>query len=632
MLKNKKIFISGGAGVIGNELSVKLCNMGAKVLVGDLKNKPKHWSNKINYRQGDLNFITKQELEYFAPDIFIHLAATFERSTETYEFWHENFWHNVRLSHHLMDVMKDLPSLKQVFFASSYLIYEPELYSFNTPQEKPYSLTESDPIYPRNLTGMAKLAHEIELRFLEGFKSDKISFINARIYRGYGKGSRCIISRWIRMLLNNEPIKVFRKEGIFDYIYSEETANGIIKLIENPNISGTINLGTGNARRVSEVIDILKIYFPSMKVFEEDSDIPYEASQANITKLKSLTGWTPKKQLEDTIPEIIEYEKLHLKDFEKENDFNVLVTSISKKIPLLKAVRNACKKTGTSVKLYGADVNPECIGRYFVDEFWEMPNSSIISFEIVADYCLKNKIKAIIPTRDGELQFWAKEKSRFSSVGINVMVSNLETVNYCIDKLEFYKKLDSLRFPAIQTSENSNLNIESFVLKERYGAGSIKIGINISKQEAEKQAKSLLNPIFQPFIDGEELSIDAYIDKIGAVKGIIIRKRDLIINGESQITTTIENAELEKLCKNILEIKGFYGHVVMQVIIDKLGRFNIIEINSRFGGASTLSIACGLDSFYWFILESMENEIKHYPFIKNSKSIKQIRFPEDIII
>ncbi|OFX21069.1 MAG: hypothetical protein A2033_10555 [Bacteroidetes bacterium GWA2_31_9] len=301
-------------------------------------------------------------------------------------------------------------------------------------------------------------------------------------------------------------------------------------------------------------------------------------------------------------------------------------------MPLLKAVRNACKKTGTSVKLYGADVNPECIGRYFVDEFWEMPNSSIISFEIVADYCLKNKIKAIIPTRDGELQFWAKEKSRFSSVGINVMVSNLETVNYCIDKLEFYKKLDSLRFPAIQTSENSNLNIESFVLKERYGAGSIKIGINISKQEAEKQAKSLLNPIFQPFIDGEELSIDAYIDKIGAVKGIIIRKRDLIINGESQITTTIENAELEKLCKNILEIKGFYGHVVMQVIIDKLGRFNIIEINSRFGGASTLSIACGLDSFYWFILESMENEIKHYPFIKNSKSIKQIRFPEDIII
>jgi carbamoyl-phosphate synthase large subunit len=61
----------------------------------------------------------------------IHLAATFERSAESYEFWEENFRHNVRLSHHLMSLAKDAPSVKRVVFASSYLIYDPSLYQIS---------------------------------------------------------------------------------------------------------------------------------------------------------------------------------------------------------------------------------------------------------------------------------------------------------------------------------------------------------------------------------------------------------------------------------------------------------------------------------------------------------------------
>lgn len=630
MLKNKRIFISGGAGVIGNELSVKLSNLGATVFVGDLKSMPATWPKSILYRQGDLNYITKQELDNFSPEVFIHLAATFERSSETYEFWHENFWHNVHLSHHLMTITKDIPSLKQVIFASSYLIYNPELYNFNSAQEKPYSLKETDPIYPRNLTGMAKLSSEIELRFLEGFKKNNVSIVNARIFRGYGKGSRCVISRWIQMLLNNEPIKVYREQGIFDYIYAEETANGLIKLIEHPELTGVVNLGTGKARKVSEVIDILRKYFPTMVSINEESDILYEASEANVDKLKQYTRWIPEKQLEDAIPEIIEFEKQKI--YEKDYSFNVLVTSISKKIPLLKAVKKACNKLSPCIKLFGADINSNCIGKYFVDEFWEMPKSDTLNFKVISEYCLNNNIKAIIPTRDGELSFWAKIKKELAAIGISVMVSDFETVGFCIDKLEFYIKLKSKGFPAIETFENTINSIDRFVVKERYGAGSIKLGINISKIEAEIQSKAFASPIFQPFIAGEEVSIDAYIDTHGTVKGLIIRKRDLVVNGESQITTTLENNELEELCKKILQNSGFYGHVVMQAIIDNYGKFHIIEINSRFGGASTLSVSCGLDSFYWFLLESIGNNIESYPFIKPENRIKQIRFPEDIII
>src|SRR5690554_6705132 len=96
MFKNKRVFVSGGAGVIGRELVKKLYEAGAKVFVGDLKDKPKDWPSDILYRKGDLNFIAKDELDQFSPQYFFHLAATFERTEETYDFWYENFHHNIK--------------------------------------------------------------------------------------------------------------------------------------------------------------------------------------------------------------------------------------------------------------------------------------------------------------------------------------------------------------------------------------------------------------------------------------------------------------------------------------------------------------------------------------------------------
>lgn len=59
--KGKRVFISGGNGVIGNALVRKLHESGAIIFVGDLKPRPATWSNQVIYRQGDLNLITKQE-------------------------------------------------------------------------------------------------------------------------------------------------------------------------------------------------------------------------------------------------------------------------------------------------------------------------------------------------------------------------------------------------------------------------------------------------------------------------------------------------------------------------------------------------------------------------------------------
>lgn len=309
-----RVFVSGGAGVIGTSLVNKLIEKGCEILVGDLKDMPEHWSDKTLYRKGDLNTLTKDEILGFQPEVIFHLAATFERSTESYEFWSENFHHNVSLSYHLMTLLKEIDSVKKIIFASSYLVYDPKLYLSNTKKSVACKLKESDPVLSRNLVGAAKLYHEMELRFLSQFFREKIGIVSARIFRGYGCGSRDVISRWIRSLLRKEAIEVFREENTFDFIFAEDSAEGLVRLAESDKASGVVNLGTGKSRSISEVLAVLKQYFPDMQIISVDTQIPFEASEADMSLFYDYTGWLPTHSIEEGILKIIDYEGRNLKE------------------------------------------------------------------------------------------------------------------------------------------------------------------------------------------------------------------------------------------------------------------------------------------------------------------------------
>lgn len=631
----KKFFVSGGAGVIGLELVPILLKQGHQVVVADLKNRPLSFPKEVIYIQGDLNDLNKYDLENFAPEIFIHLAATFERSSESYEFWKENFKHNVLLSHHLMSLMKEQKTLERVVFASSYLIYDPNLYQFSESQSSAIYLNEDCQVQPRNLTGMAKFSHEMELNFLEKFNSIQFSSVCVRIFRGYGLNSRCVISRWIRSLLNEEEIQIFRPEGIFDYIFARDTAEGLVKLAFCDSLSGIVNLGTGRPRKVKDIIDILQLYFPNMKYKEIDSDIPYEASAADISKLKHHINWSPKLDLENTIPEMIEHEKIS--NFSPASSkinskLNILISSASKKISLVNAMKKAATKFNSSARVIVGDSSAEALSFYIADDFWQMPNTNDNNLQEILTECIKREIDIILPTRDGELVFWARNAEKFRDNNINVIVSPLESINICLDKKAFsdFGFTNNLQF--IPSAYDINeIKSTLFVVKERFGAGSRSIGIGLNKSDALIHASNLENPIFQPFIDGLEISVDAWLNKSFKVKGIILRKRVKVVDGESLITSTFSNVKLEKEIVQILEKLKLSGPIVLQAIIDTNEKIHIIECNTRFGGASSTGIAAGVDSLFWSILEANNVDIEKYPFIRSSKEIRQIRLTADYI-
>ena len=111
-----------------------------------------------------------------------------------------------------------------------------------------------------------------------------------------------------------------------------------------------------------------------------------------------------------------------------------------------------------------------------------------------------------------------------------------------------------------------------------------------------------------------------------------MRKRVLVVDGESQITSTFLNEDLENIFRNIIKSLNLYGHIILQAFIDENHDIHVIECNARFGGASTISLQAGLDSFYWVYLESQGVSIKDYPFFQLESQITQIRHSKDFYI
>lgn len=308
----------------------------------------------------------------------------------------------------------------------------------------------------------------------------------------------------------------------------------------------------------------------------------------------------------------------------------VLITSISKKVPLIHAVRSAANKLGLFQELHGADSSSTSLGQYEVDHFWNCPTLGELKPEMILDYCQKHQITAIIPTRDADVEFYARHLQFFHFHGIYPMVSPLETVITCVDKLIFAETLEKNHFPVIPAYLSvEQFDSSSYVVKERKGAGSERIGLNQTRQQTLEQSRSLKEPVFQPFIAGQEWSVDLYRTSDGIVKGCVARQRNFIVEGESQITTTQRYPALESLCQKIADHLKIYGHAIFQVIVDKKGSFHVVECNPRFGGASTASLAVGLDSFFWFLVECSGLNLEDYSFIRSKNEVRQIRHVKD---
>jgi carbamoyl-phosphate synthase large subunit len=108
----------------------------------------------------------------------------------------------------------------------------------------------------------------------------------------------------------------------------------------------------------------------------------------------------------------------------------------------------------------------------------------------------------------------------------------------------------------------------------------------------------------QGFVEGQEYSVDAYVDRTGHLTAALSRKRLEVSGGEVDVSEVSRHDAILKLTETILAEPGWLGPVTLQFIDGAAGPV-VIEVNPRFGGGVTHAIHCGLDMPAWLIRERL---------------------------
>lgn len=314
---------------------------------------------------------------------------------------------------------------------------------------------------------------------------------------------------------------------------------------------------------------------------------------------------------------------------------NLLITSVGRKVALVRSlVRAANLNQGGNSRLQviASDITSQAAGLYFADEYFLSPKRTASNYlKLLIKKCKKLNIGYILPTSDAELIYFSKLQHSLNKEGIKILSSSMETINICTSKLVFAGFCSQYNFS--QPKIYSNLQEASYplIIKEEYSAASKGIHLAKNYQEAENIINSLNTKYYllQEFIDAPEYSIDAYFNQQHQLVAALPRSRDVVVNGESIITTSKNLPPLVEITQQLGQKLKFFGHITLQAFYNQEIGVKLIEVNPRFGGASSLSFSCGVNSPLWLV-EELNSQALTSSSLKYNQRL--MRYSEDLIL
>ncbi len=276
---------------------------------------------------------------------------------------------------------------------------------------------------------------------------------------------------------------------------------------------------------------------------------------------------------------------------------NILITSASRKVSLVRAFQAALAESGGG-NVVAIDVSPHAPALYFADRrFLVSPSTEPQFIEQVLAICSRQNVALIIPTRDEELPLFAEARERFGRAGVRVMVPDAETVRICSDKIAFLDFCRARGFGIPFTyspGEWSSADFPLFV-KPRFGKG----GQGTRRVGSERELKIITDQpeqwVIQECVDWPEYTVDLLADFHGQVLSVVPRLRRLVVAGESYVSQTVHAPDLIEGASRLATELRLVGHNTIQCFWNGK-QVKFVEVNPRFGGAAALGIAAGANT------------------------------------
>ena len=302
---SQRILITGGAGFIGSHLvDVCLAN-GHQVLVYDNFSGGKREflqdNDRLEIVEGDILDLPRfrETLDAFKPDVVYHLAAIhFIPACENDPSMALRL--NVEGTQNIFSACRNRDL--NLVFTSTGAIYDPSIDTV---------LPEDTRVDTKDIYGLTKHTGErlAEYHVAKGFGS----LVVARLFNAVGRRETnphlipAIMEQLSREDRNIELGNLYPKR---DYIHVEDIAEGLYSL-KDIRSSGTpeiFNIGSGTEYSVGELVALFS------ETIGEEINIVQVASRmrkndrpsqlAGIERIRTATGWTPKRSLRQAVEEI----------------------------------------------------------------------------------------------------------------------------------------------------------------------------------------------------------------------------------------------------------------------------------------------------------------------------------------
>ena len=347
-----------------------------------------------------------------------------------------------------------------------------------------------------------------------------------------------------------------------------------------------------------------------------------------------------------------------MNSIKENNNLNLLITSVGRRSYLVEYFKRALNGKG---KVFVSNSSPLCPAFSVADEYVISPliyDEKYIDF--ILNYCIKNKIKAVISLFDIDLPVLAKNRDKFTNLGIQLIVSDLNAIEICNDKFKTYEFLINNGFStpktyidlksALKDLEKKHLQFP-LVIKPRWGMGSIGVYIaenleelnvlyNKAKHAIEKsylkyETADKINEgiLIQECINGKEYGLDIINDLNSQYQNTIVKLKYAMRAGETDCAITVNHPELKKIGEKISQILKHVGNLDVDVFVNETAIY-ILEMNARFGGGYPFTHAAGVDLpkaiICWLNNEAFDKSLLQEKFnIMLQKDIRLIQLDTD---
>lgn len=281
-------------------------------------------------------------------------------------------------------------------------------------------------------------------------------------------------------------------------------------------------------------------------------------------------------------------------------------------------------------KIIGTDSDSLAPGGFMADIFSTMPEAREESlfvdklFELVKIH----KVTVLMPSSGFDIYPYSKYRKELQELGANAVVSDIEVLEICRDKMRTYQELLPRFKVPFTTTEPDKIPSFPVIAKPRFGKGSRDVIMIEDESDLRYVTSKYHDMIFQQYLPGIEYTIDVLSDlnkePLFAVPRIRLQTKD----GISTKGKIVRNQKMEEDCMNIAKSLGIRGPCCIQMKETHDSEPQLVEVNARLGGGTIFTTLAGAN-MPELILDLVEGQEISLPKISE---VTVIRYFEEIVV